>query len=86
MITTAAALLPPDCQDTAPAQEVLNVHTANLSVPDYPFGLVYASNDSRLTPMICFRCRFVVRVCRHAFADTKTQLLSPRSPEVLLVS
>ncbi|TVY73271.1 hypothetical protein LSUE1_G006679 [Lachnellula suecica] len=45
LVTAAAALLPPDCQTTAPTQEALDVRTANLSVPSFPFGLAYASNS-----------------------------------------
>ena len=38
-----AALAPPSCQKVAPPQDVLsNVRTAQVSVPESPFGLVYA--------------------------------------------
>jgi hypothetical protein len=48
VIAAAAAVMPPDCQSTASMQKTLTgVHTANLSVPDYPFGLVYSSNNSK---------------------------------------
>jgi hypothetical protein len=45
-IAVAAAVSVPDCQSTAPTQNTLiGVHTANLTVPGSPFGLVYASKD-----------------------------------------
>ncbi|KUJ20801.1 putative isomerase YbhE [Mollisia scopiformis] len=44
-ITATAALSAPLCQSVAPNQTVLNVQTANVSVPEYPFGVIYARPD-----------------------------------------
>ncbi|KAE8444550.1 hypothetical protein EG329_014474 [Mollisiaceae sp. DMI_Dod_QoI] len=45
IIAAAAALSAPACQGPAPSQTTLNVHTANLSLPGPPFGVVYARKD-----------------------------------------
>ena len=45
-VGTAAVVLAPDCQSTAPTQNTLfNIQTANLTVPTTPFEIVYAKDD-----------------------------------------
>ena len=43
--SVTAAVSAVECQSVAPAQNTLNVQTANLTVPSNPFGLAYAGND-----------------------------------------
>ncbi|KAN0096741.1 putative isomerase YbhE [Hyaloscypha variabilis] len=40
-----SALSPPICQTVAPLQKVLDIQTANLTLDNAPFGIIYASND-----------------------------------------
>jgi len=44
-IGLVSAVLPPICQLVAPPQETLDIQTANLTLTNTPFGVVYASND-----------------------------------------
>lgn len=43
--STVAAVSIPDYQTIAPTQNTLNVSTASLTVPNSPFGIVYAKKD-----------------------------------------
>ncbi|KAI0377776.1 cytochrome cd1-nitrite reductase-like protein [Hypomontagnella monticulosa] len=45
-VTAAAAtIVDPGCQGTAPPQIPIKLHTANMTVPESPFGIVYARED-----------------------------------------
>lgn len=45
VLAAAATIADPECQSTAPPQHMIQLHTANITVPGSPFGLVYARED-----------------------------------------
>jgi len=55
LIAATAAFVPiPECQSTAPIQNVLNVQTGVLNVTGSPFGLVYAKKDIAFASLASF--------------------------------